>query len=128
MSDSILVSCTKKKCGMKLTIPVKIISGRKNDIIYVSRCPNCHKLYKTFYDIRDIDTLVKLITPIFTCCDLCGTDNSDSWDFYEKKYAGHSDRRRIIIYCGNCGLTRVKVASDEIFDRLTAALLANREI
>lgn len=100
------LNCKSSKCKGQSTIPLKVISG-KHKLLYIARCPNCHKEYKDYFSFGEREDLIEFIRPQFTACDACGANNSDNWE----PVPFTSKLETIIFQCNHCGKKRKKTAT-----------------
>ncbi len=110
--------CDFSSCSNILTIPIKMAFS-KNYLVIVSRCPNCHKAYKSIFNINDVE-LYSTLFKVFFQCDICGADNSSNWKFMDKFNVNNLDFKSIIkisFRCNNCNRIRAKSFPFSIFEQ-----------
>ncbi|NVM30417.1 MAG: hypothetical protein HWN65_16340 [Candidatus Helarchaeota archaeon] len=112
----------KKDCSDELTIPIKLIIEGEN-LLNISRCPECHETYEFNLPMRDKDQWLPLIAEPFFQCDLCGTVNDDTWHIS----GGESSLTRakpleIVTICKECGKTRTKVISQALWNDVSEGI------
>lgn len=120
------LNCTRKKCGDKLTVPLKlVVKGDK--VIDVARCPTCHESYKFILPLKDKSQWIPLMKPLFSC-DVCGTA-IENWQVIGGDYMlYHAERLKIIMQCKKCGTRRAKIVSRVLWPDLTAKIEEKPEV
>jgi hypothetical protein len=126
MSYEKKLNCTRKQCGVKLTVPIKlVVKGDK--LIDVARCPTCHLTYKFILPMKDKSQWISLMKQLFSC-DVCGTA-IENWQVIGGDYMlYHADRVKLIMLCPRCGTKRAKVVSRVLWPDLTAKVEEKPEI
>jgi len=133
------LTCKRKKCAGELIVPLKIVQKGSGAVI-VGRCPRCHESYKVLLNLNDKDKWSPTVAEAFFRCDVCGTDNSDNWEYAGSGFGGSAwgyhpywywqnrqERLKIAIKCKNCGKKRAKSVTSDLWADISKAIEAPPE-
>ena len=122
------LTCKNSKCSGQTIVPIKLIQ-KGSGIVMVGRCPNCHNSMKLLLPLGSAkDQWLSIIGEKFFCCDVCGADNQNNWE-----YAGSGvnmwhpywywnnmqERLKIKFKCPNCGKKRAKVITADLWSDIS---------
>lgn len=110
------LNCGNLRCEGTTTIPIKlVVQGR--DVLAVTRCPLCHKKFKFFLSLDELDRWLPLIRPHIFHCENCNTPNPDNWRILGRgtSFVRSIQKTRVIklsLTCKRCRLKSSRVIDE----------------